>query len=70
MKFNPAVSGLGGLLFSTYLGGVGTHVGLGLALAPNGSLFFGGYTTPDWNLGGAQNVYNGGASDGFVAVLK
>ncbi len=70
VKLNPAVPGKSGLVYGTYIGGVGIHVGQGLALAPNGSLFLAGYTTPDWQLPGAMNIYNGGSSDGFVAVLK
>ncbi|HLK50787.1 MAG TPA: SBBP repeat-containing protein [Bryobacteraceae bacterium] len=70
VKLNPGVAGKGALLYGTFLGGVGTHVGQGLALTPTGSLFLAGYTTPDWQLTGAQNIYNGGASDGFVAVVK
>ena len=70
VKLNPAVAGKGALLYGTYMGGPGTHVGSSLALAPNGSVIVGGYTTADLTLPGAQNIYNGGASDGFVAVLK
>jgi beta-propeller repeat-containing protein len=70
VKLNPAAAGTAALLYGTYLGGVGTHVGQSLALAPNGSVFLGGYTTPDWHLAGPQNIFNGGGSDGFAAVLK
>src|SRR5581483_3576686 len=69
-KINPAVAGRAGLLYATYLGGPGTHVGKSLALAPNGSVFVAGYTTQDLTLPAPLNIYNGGASDGFVAVFK
>jgi hypothetical protein len=70
MKINPAVAGPKGLLYGTFLGGPGTHVGKGLALTPGGSVFIGGYTTADLSLPASLNIYNGGASDGFVAVFK
>jgi hypothetical protein len=70
VKLNPAAAVKAALLYGTYLGGTGTHVGNSLALAPNGSIFLAGYTTPDLTLAGAQNIFNGGATDGFVAVLK
>ena len=70
VKLNPAVAGTAALLYGTYLGGVGTHVGQGLALTRSGSLFLAGYTTSDLHLAGSQNIYNGGGSDGFAAVLK
>lgn len=69
-KINPAVAGRAGLLYATYLGGPGTHVGKSLALAPNGSVFVAGYTTQDLTLPAVLNIYNGGASDGFVTVFK
>lgn len=70
VKLNPAVAGKGALVYGTYIGGPGTHVGQSLALAPDGSVFLGGYTTPDWQLPASLNIYNGGGSDGFAAVLK
>jgi len=70
VEFNPAVSGRDALVFGTYLGGLGTHVGQAVVLGPNGSIYLAGYTTSDWNLAVPLNIYNGGGSDGFVAVLK
>jgi Beta-propeller repeat len=70
VKLNPAVAGKSALLYGTFIGGPGTHVGQSLTLAPNGNLFLAGYTTPDWQLPAPLNIYNGGSSDGFVAVLK
>src|SRR5262249_54639303 len=36
--------GAAGLLYSTYLGGTGVHVGYGLAVGSDGTVFVGGYT--------------------------
>jgi hypothetical protein len=70
VKLNPAVAGRGALVFGTYFGGVGTHVGQAIVLGANGSVYLGGYSGPDMSLAGAHNFYNGGSSDGFVAVIQ
>ena len=70
VEFNPAVAGSAALVFGTYLGGLGTHVGQAVVLGPNGSIYLAGYTTSDWHLAVPLNIYNGGGSDGFIAVLK
>ena len=70
VKLNPAAAGSKALLYGTFLGGTGTHVGTTLTLAPNGSIVLAGYTQADWTLPGADDTYFGGASDGFVAVFK
>ena len=76
VKFSPTVAGPGALLYGTYLGAGGFHVATGVALAPDGSIFTGGYTSDALNgvgsvLGAAyQPGFNGGFSDGFVATVK
>ena len=76
VKFSPTVAGPGALLYGTYIGAGGFHVATGVALAPDGSIFIGGYTTDALNgigpvLGaGYQPGFNGGFSDGFVAAVK
>ena len=76
LKFDPTVAGPGGLLYGTYIGAGGFHVATGLAIAPDGSIFTGGYTTDALDgigpvLGSAyQPGFNGGFSDGFVATVK
>jgi hypothetical protein len=66
--FDP---GLAGLLYSTYLGGVGNDVGRGIALDAKLDAIVTGYTSsvnfPVANC--FQCVYNGGASDAFVTSL-
>ena len=71
-KLSPATPGPGALQYSTYLGTTGVQVGMGLALAPDGGIYVGGYTTGTTPTlaGAAQPVFTGGQYDGFVAVLK
>jgi hypothetical protein len=76
LKLNPAVAGPGALLYGTYIGAGGFHVATGVALAPDGSMFTGGYTTDALDgvgpaLGAAyQPGFSGGFSDGFVVTVK
>ncbi len=74
-RINPAVAGLPGLDYSTYIGLDNTMVGCCVALGSDGSLFTGGYTegyiplipsvyTP------LQSYYGGGFSDDFLLVLS
>ena len=44
-KIKPGTPGIGGLEFSTYLGTAGIHVGKGIAVASNGTVYVAGYTT-------------------------
>jgi hypothetical protein len=73
-RINPAIAGLPGLDYSTYIGLDNTMVGCCLAVGPDGSLWTGGYTegylpllptfTP------LQSIYGGGFSDDFLLVLS
>jgi beta-propeller repeat-containing protein len=71
VKLNPSVAGKGALTFGTYFGGTGIHVAAGLALAPNGSVFLGGYTTSNLPISGFayQGSYGGGYTDAFVLAV-
>lgn len=76
VKFNPAVAGLGALEYGSYFGTTGFHVATGMAVAPDGSMFIGGYTTDAlFGVGNGLNYayqpgYFGGFSDGFVVAVK
>jgi hypothetical protein len=71
--FVTKLSPSGGLLYSTYLGQTGIHVGNAIAVSANGSICVGGYTSnqnvPITNEG-FQKGYAGGISDGFVTVIQ
>jgi len=70
VKLNPGVAGSGALVYGSYFGGTGVHYGQGVALAPNGTIFVGGTTTPDFQATGFQPDFAGGTSDGFVLAVK
>jgi hypothetical protein len=72
VKLNPAVAGSGALLYGTFLGGDGTNVASGLALAPDGTIFLGGYTSGSIPITSSafQGTFGGGFSDGFVLAVK
>jgi hypothetical protein len=63
---------MGALVYGTFLGGTGLIVPSGLALAPDGSIFLGGYTTDSLPVTGSawQSVFGGGYTAGFVTALK
>ena len=54
-KFNPQASGVSSLLYSTYLGGVNTTIGQGIAVDSLGNAYVGGHTGYDslWGWCGA-----------------
>lgn len=60
------------LLYSTYLGGLGSESGQGVAVDANDQVLLTGYTSSDnfpTSAGAAQAVYGGGNADAFVAKL-
>lgn len=77
-KFNPAETGNDSLLYSSYLGGVGEDVARGVAVDNAGNAYVVGDTTSTnlavkspagQALPPLESVYNGGASDGFIAKV-
>ena len=67
-KLTPA----GKLTFSTYLGATGQHVGYGIAVANDGTMYVGGVTDIQdifISANASQNGYGGGVSDGFLIVV-
>jgi hypothetical protein len=71
-KLKLADSGPSALLYSTYVGLTGIHVGYALAVSPDGKIVVGGQTSGR-NIkateGSFQAGFAGGPSDGFVLVL-
>lgn len=72
VKLDPSVAGKGALLYGTYFGTTGIHVASSLAIAPDGSIFLGGYTTSSFQTTTSawQGGFGGGYTDGFVLALK
>jgi hypothetical protein len=71
-KLNPAVAGAGSLVYSSYLGNTGTHVGYGMAAAADGTVYVGGLTSiQDIFVSGnaSQLNFGGGVSDGFLIAV-
>ncbi len=64
----PGTSGRAGLLYCTYVGATGTYVGSALALGADGSIYVGGYGNVGMPI--TINGYAGGATDGFIVVMK
>jgi len=61
----------GALVYSTYLGGVGSDGANGIAVDSNGAAYVAGYTTGAFpTLNAEQNTYGGGSDDAFVAKLS
>jgi hypothetical protein len=69
VKLDPKRLGADGLLYSNFLGTGGTHVGYGLAVGPDGTVYVAGSTTIQDLFAtdnASQRNYGGGLSDGFV----
>ena len=71
-RINPAIAGLAGLDYSTYIGLDSTIVGYCLSLGTDGSLYVAGSTEGYLPLIGnpIQPNYGGGYTDGFLLVLS
>ncbi|MGO9257739.1 MAG: SBBP repeat-containing protein [Bryobacteraceae bacterium] len=70
-EIRRGVSGLNGIVFSTYMGGAANYFPASIAVGADGTMFVTGYgniglpTSP----ASAQGGYAGGVSDGFVLVI-
>ena len=70
-KIVPHVAGPSGFGYVTYFGGESISSGRTLAVAPDGTLYFAGFTGGNITTTGdaAQGAYGGGVTDGFVVVF-
>lgn len=70
-KITPHVAGPGALQYSTYLAGATVNTGLSLAVGPDGTAYAAGQTGGELptSSNAAQGGFNGGRSDGFLAIL-
>jgi hypothetical protein len=70
-KIKPHVAGPGALQYSTYLGGATVNTGLSLAVGSDGTAYAAGQTGGELptSSNAAQGGFNGGRSDGFLAIL-
>jgi len=65
-----AAPDLSSILFSSYLGGTGDDAAFAIALNPvNNNIYLAGATSSK-DFPGAINTFNGGACDGFVAIIN
>ncbi len=69
-ELTPGTPGNGGIVFSTYLGAVGSYVGKTLVVGPDGTIYVGGYGTIGLPSSSNGNGFDGGTADGFLAVYK
>jgi hypothetical protein len=78
-KLNPGTTTGAQLLYSTYLGGTGTDVGLGIGLDASGDAYVTGstnstafplQTAPNNTIKGPQQTFGGGATDAFVGKIS
>ncbi len=82
LKANPGVGAsvfvarlnpVNGLVFSTVEGGEGNHVGQGIAVAPNATMYVVGYTSNEkftlTPTNAFQSAFNGGDYDGFLMAI-
>jgi hypothetical protein len=70
-SFTPGVIGKGALNYSTFLGGGGIYVPTALSLGSDGSVYVVGYGGSGLPITeNANQPPQGGATDGFIAVLK
>jgi hypothetical protein len=70
-RLTPGTPGSAGISFSTYLGQDVVNVSNALAVAPDGTMYFAGYTEGLWPTTGnaTQLNFGGGFSDGFIASI-
>jgi Beta-propeller repeat len=70
-KIKPHVAGPSALQYSTYLAGATVNTGLALAVGPDGTAYTAGQTGGELptSSNAAQGGFNGGRSDGFLAII-
>ena len=71
-EINPAESGAGSLVYSTYFGGTGNDIAYGIAVDSTGNAYIGGSTTSSGKFpvsSGAYSTALKGTEDAFVAKL-
>ena len=70
-RITPGTPGIAGLSFSTFLGQDLVNVSNALAVAPDGTIYFAGYTQGLWPTTGnaTQLNFGGGYSDGFISSI-
>jgi hypothetical protein len=70
-KFQPHVTGLGALQYSTYIGGATVNSGQAIAVDSNFTAYAAGWTGGDFPTASnaAQGGFGGGNSDGFFLVI-
>jgi len=69
--FIAKLNSFGALEYSTYMGKSGTNIGYAIAAAQDGTIYVGGVAASRGisTTYGAQNVFGGSTSDGFILVL-
>jgi hypothetical protein len=71
-KIKPHVAGRAGIVLSTFLGGPTINNAYAVAVGSDGRVYVGGYTGGEFPVQGAsyQAAFQGGYSDGFIAVIS
>ena len=71
-KFQPHVAGASALQYSSYFGGATINTGLGIAVDQNFAAYVAGWTGGEFPTASnaTQGGFAGGASDGFLLVVK
>ncbi|MBI3303948.1 MAG: SBBP repeat-containing protein, partial [Deltaproteobacteria bacterium] len=72
-KLDPSQSGAASLVYSSYLGGIGTDYGFGIAVDTAGNAYVTGQTSSTdfpTTPGAFDHTFNGGFADAFVAKIS
>jgi uncharacterized repeat protein (TIGR01451 family) len=69
--FVAKLNSSGALVYSTYLGGTGIDLGIGIAIDGNGAAYVAGATSGNFpTLNAIQGTYGGGSNSAFIAKLS